>query len=302
MIKKVGMIGRGAVGTLFGSLIQKEIGNEDFCFIIGENRIHDYETKPFYINDELCTFRYVTPKLAEKLDLLFISTKFPVLKDTIEIVKPFIKDDTIIVSLLNGISSEEVVEKTLQKGIVIHSIAQMMDALKDSKGVTYTKTGEIVIGVNTTSKENTLREVNAFLDKVHIPHHIAKDIVHEQWSKLMLNCGLNQICAVYDVPYEGCQEQGKYRTLFIEVMKEVAMVAKLEGIIISEKEIEDWLVAVDHLSKDSMPSMRQDTLAKRYTEVDLFSKTMMDLAQKYQVEVPLNTELYHKIKEIENKY
>ena len=33
-----------------------------------------------------------------------------------------------------------------------------------------------------------------------------EDILYRQWSKLMLNVGLNQVCAVYNVPYRGVQQ------------------------------------------------------------------------------------------------
>lgn len=301
-IKKVGMIGRGAVGTLFANLIQKEIGNENFFFIVGEDRIRNYEENPFYLNGKLCDFCYRTPCHAKPLDLLIISTKYPVLMQTLETIRPFVSEDTIILCLLNGISSEKIVEETLQKGIVIHSIAQMMDAQKDKTGVTYTKVGEIVIGTNKEEKQVALKEVSQFLEKVKIPYHIANDIIYEQWSKLMLNCGINQICAVYDVTYEGCQKEGKYHNLFIEVMREVAKVAAYQGVELTENDIQNWEKAVDGLSKDSMPSMRQDTRAKRYSEVDLFSKTIIDLAHKHHINVPLNEDLYHKIKLLESKY
>ena len=48
--------------------------------------------------------------------------------------------------------------------------------------------------------------------------------------------------------------------------------------------------------------MRQDMLAHRYSEVDLFSKTMIDLAKIHHMDVPINTMLYEKIKAKENKF
>lgn len=302
-IQQVGMIGRGAVGTLFGHLMQETIGKENFHFIVGEDRYPTYTKTPFYLNDKKCDFLYVCP--SEKvipLDLLFIVVKGPLLKESLEIVKPYIKEDTVILTLLNGIVSEQIVEDTLGKGVVIHSIAQMMDAVKEGNHVHYTKTGEIVLGCIDEKKHKAMLTVQSFLDGVGIPNHIAKDIINEQWSKLMLNCGINQICAVYDVPYGACQKPGELRDMLIQTMEEVKMIATLEKVKLAENEIETWLARLDQLSADSMPSMRQDRLAKRISEVDFFSKTIMDLAKKHNVAVPINTYLYEKIKEIESQY
>ncbi len=51
-----------------------------------------------------------------------------------------------------------------------------------------------------------------------------------------------------------------------------------------------------------MPSMRQDVLAKRFSEVDLFSKTIIELSKKHHIPVPINTDLYNKIKALEARY
>lgn len=301
-IAKIGLIGRGAVGGMYASMIQKVKG-DNFYVLVDDTRKAKYESTPFYCNNEECHFNYVSDvKESGKLDLIFIVCKYPTLQSALITIAPFVKEDTIIVSLLNGVISENIVEETLKKGIVIHSIAQLMDAVMSDFKVSFTTTGEIVLGVVDKKRNEAMLWVAAFLEEVGIAYVIKEDIIHAQWSKLMLNCGLNQVCMVYDVPYKECQKNGLYRTLFEDVMKEVQTIAKLEGIIICDNEIEAWKKAVDKLHPQAMPSMRQDFLAKRYSEVDLFSKTMMDLAKKHNVEVPLNTMLYEKVIEIEKTY
>ena len=300
MIQKVGMIGRGAIGVLFADLIQEKIGKENFAFICDEKRAENYRNNPVFCNGRKMDFQYVSCKEAfGPVDLLIIAVKGPVLEQSLESVRDFVEKDTVILSLLNGISSERIVEQELGQGIVLHSIAQLMDAVKLGNQVTYTKTGEIVIGTDDHKKKEALEETERFFRRIHFPHHKAEDVIHEQWSKLMLNCGINQVCAVYDVPYDGCQKPGKLRELFVDTMKEVQQIAKLEGIFLTDEEIHQWVDAVDRLSPQAMPSMRQDMLAGRKTEVELFSGTIMKLGKKHGVPVPVNEALYRKIVEKE---
>lgn len=299
-IKNVAMIGRGAVGTIFGKVIQKSLGNEHFHFIVGNDRYEEYKNNKFYCNREECDFHYVNKASdCEPIDLIMISVKYLYLQETMDIIKPFINENTIILSLLNGVVSEDIVEQQIDKGIVIHSIAQKMDAVKEGNKVLYSQLGEVIIGTNDETRLPALKSVETFFTNVHLPYRVANDIIHEQWSKLMLNCGINQICAVYDVPYLECQTGGKYRTMFFDVMKEVLNVAKFQNIFLSEAEMELWGAAVDALSSNSMPSMRQDMLAQRRSEVALFSQTIIQLAKQNNVEVPLNSYLYQKIIEKE---
>ena len=287
-IERVGIIGRGAVGVLYGNLLNEKLGKERVCFIADEKRAGQYRDNPVFCNGRICDFTYASDgKSYGPVDLLLIAVKYPVLMESLESVRDFVGEHTIILSLLNGVTSEGITEKALGRGVVLHSIAQLMDSVKAGNQVEYTKTGEIVIGTNDERKEPQLREVEAFFRENGIPHHVAEDIIYEQWSKLMLNCGINQICAVYDIPYRGCQSGQPYRKEFRDTMEEVRRIAVLEGIPLKEADIERWLAAIDGLDADSMPSMRQDMLAKRRTEVDLFSKTIMELAKKHRTEAPL---------------
>lgn len=302
-IKTVGIIGRGAVGVLYGTLLQEQLGKNQVCFIADENRTKHYREHPIHCNGQECDFHYVSsPDEFGIVDLLVIVVKYPFLGDALQSVRGFVGEHTIILSLLNGITSEGIVEETLGTGTVIHSIAQLMDAMKEGNQVSYTKAGEIVIGTNDEKKRPELDAVEELFRANAIPHHVAKDIIHEQWSKLVLNCGLNQVCAVYDVPYRDCQTPGDIRTLFIDTMEETRKIALLEGIDMKAEEIDQWLEKISGLSPDSMPSMRQDMLAGNKTEVDLFSKTIMELAQKHGVELTWNPMLYEKIKEKERNF
>ena len=56
------------------------------------------------------------------------------------------------------------------------------------------------------------------------------------------------------------------------------------------------------LNPDGMPSMRQDTLARRPTEVELFAGAMRRLGEKHSVPTPVNDMLYRRIAELEAAY
>ena len=51
-----------------------------------------------------------------------------------------------------------------------------------------------------------------------------------------------------------------------------------------------------------MPSMRQDGLAKRKSELELFSGTILKLGKKHNIPTPVNQRIYEKILEIESLY
>lgn len=56
------------------------------------------------------------------------------------------------------------------------------------------------------------------------------------------------------------------------------------------------------LNPDGYPSMRQDAVAKRYSEVELFAGTVLKLAVKHGIDTPANKRYYEDIKKVESDY
>ena len=88
----------------------------------------------------------------------------------------------------------------------------------------------------------------------------------------------------------------------IAAMREVKAVANAEGIGITEGTIEEYIDILRTLRPDSVPSMRQDSMQKRKTEVDMFAGTVIELAEKHGIPVPANEFLFYRAKQIEAAY
>ena len=56
-------------------------------------------------------------------------------------------------------------------------------------------------------------------DRTGLAYKVPDDILREQWNKLMLNTGVNQVTAVYGAPYSLIQKEGEARTMMIEAMR-----------------------------------------------------------------------------------
>ena len=100
-IKTSALIGLGALGILFG---RKMPGVQ---VIADEDRIARYSAEPVVCNGEVCSFRYVTPAEGKPVDLLLVAVKATVLEQAIQDIAKFVGPDTVILSVLNGITSEE---------------------------------------------------------------------------------------------------------------------------------------------------------------------------------------------------
>ncbi len=146
-IKTVSIIGLGALGILFGHQLSKKMPKSDLRIIADQDRITRYENEKIYCNGESCHFNYVTPEaVCEPADLLIFAVKFDGLENAVQAVKNHIGENTIILSALNGITSEAVIGQTYGMDKVLYCVAQGMDAVKVGNELTYTHRGMLCFG------------------------------------------------------------------------------------------------------------------------------------------------------------
>lgn len=298
----IAIIGAGALGVMFGQRMMQTLGPQRVFFVADAQRAARYAAQSFTCNGAACAFRCVTPPQAQPVSLAIFAVKSTGLTAAIETMRPFIGPQTLVLSLLNGISSEEALAAAYGPEHVLYCVAQGMDAVKDGPDVTYRNMGKILIGSGTGSRTPAVDAAAALLLEAGAPCEVHDDILYRQWSKLMLNVGVNQVCAVYNVPYGGVQCPGEPRDTMLAAMREAQAVAAREGVTLTDVDINAWMKMTDALNSEGMPSMRQDTLARRRTEVELFSGTMCRLGQKHGVPTPINDMLYRRVAEIEAAY
>ncbi len=304
MIKNVGVIGAGAVGGLYTRLLTDSIGKDNVYIIADEKRTKRYIENGIKINGEIYDFNYVADTTKGiTLDLIIFATKFTQLRTAINSAVNFVGENTILISAINGIISEDVLAEKFGYDNIVYAVAMGMDSTKFGNEINYTQTGVLAIGDRYDNKNSeNLKAVKEFFERTGFPFDLPESIQKRMWGKFMMNVGLNQVCAVYDLPYGGVQCDGEAREKMIAAMKEVQTLSKYEGVNLTDEDFRYWLDFNDSLTPASMPSMRQDVISKRKTEVELFAGAVVEKGKKYNIPTPVNDELLEEIIKIENGY
>lgn len=303
-IKKVSVIGLGALGILYVEHLSEKMDFEDLRIIADQNRIDRYTKDGIYCNSKKCNFNYVTPEtVVEPADLLIFAVKYTHLSEAIKATKHHIGENTIILSVLNGIESEKDIAAVYGEEHNLYCVAQGMTASKSGNKMNYKYKGLICFGeLNEEHNTEKVERLKTFFDKIDMPYEINNQMAVKLWSKLMVNVGINQTIAYFKTTNRAVQKEGKERTMMINAMKEVLTIACKENVALTEEEIDYWLNIIDTLNPNGMPSMAQDVKEKRYSEVELFSGTIVRLGKKHNISVPVNNEFYRYFTELESEY
>ena len=292
-IRTSALIGLGALGILFG---RKMPGVQ---VIAGPERAARYAAEPVLCNGQPCQFTYCAPADGQPVDLILVTVKATGLDDAIRDMAAFVGPDTVILSLLNGITSEERIE-AVYPGHTLWSVAIGMDANRKGRQLVFKCPGKIQFGEKDGTLPPRVAAAAQYLEACGIEGEPCTDILYKQWHKLMINVGLNQASAAFGMTYGGLAQDGPERTRMLEAMEEVIRLANAEGVPLPPDDHTRWLAAaVPTFKPDNKPSMGQDVDAHRLTEVEEFAGTVRRLSAKHGLPTPANDFFYQKIRAIE---
>lgn len=302
-IQTVHIIGMGALGMLYADIIGTNIGAEHVAFILDDERYERHMEKTYHVNHVEKSFQKIRAAEAVPCDLLIVAVKSTGLEAALDTMQNSIGENTMIISVMNGITSEEIIGARYGMHRIIHTVALGMDAMHFGDDLVYTKVGQLCIGVDDTAKTAMLEQFTAFLNRAGIQYTIDRDIKHRLWSKFMINVGINQTCMVYGTGYGGALEPASEANMvFISAMREVILLANAEGVMLTEQDMLDFIALMQTFDPKATPSMGQDRINGRKSEVELFAGTVIRLAQKHDLPVPVNAYLYRRVAEIEAAY
>ena len=301
-IKTVAIVGMGALGMLYGEQLQKVLPAGAVRFVMDEERFKRHKNDKYEVNGVEQSFTLQSVAQAEPVDLVIVATKFSGLNEALEEMQGLVGPQTIIFSVLNGIRSEEYIKERYGDDNLLYCVALGMDAVREGTSLTYQHKGILKLGMLAKKQRPALAAVMALLEKAGIQYVIEEDILHALWAKLLLNVGINQTCMVYETNYGGAFTNEEARQDMFAAMHEVITVAQREGIKLTEADFEGCVKVLRGLSPEGLPSMRQDAMAKRKSEVELFAGTIIRLGAKHNVPTPVNQRYYDIIKAMEAKY
>lgn len=175
-----------------------------------------------------------------------------------------------IISLQNGVENEELLCKYLDKKYIIGGLTRKIGAhIINSGHISATGNAETILGVLESTKENEafLKNLVEVFNKAKIPTAISQDIEKELWKKLVINNGVNAICALLRQKTGVIMHHEKLSNIVYNLMKETAKAALNKNIKITKQEVEQMYELIKNF--DSIkPSMLVDVENNREIELD----------------------------------
>jgi len=291
MFKEIMVMGAGAIGCLFGGLIAKSgykvilIGKEWQVKMIMDNGLHIHNSDDFYVYPEAYT-------IPIESDLILMTVKA---YDTEKSTKSLsIGEDSVVLSLQNGIRNEEIIARIIGNNHVIGGVTSQGALLMGAGEVKHTGYGKTIIGEMDGIVTNRIKEIKTVFDNSRIDTVITSDIKKELWNKLIINVGINAIGAVTGLENGYIYKIKNLSEISKKAVKEAINAAKKVNICVDVDE--DDVLMIAKQTEKNRSSMLQDLDKGKKTEIDEINGEILQICREYMLYCDVNETLYNLIK------
>ncbi len=299
-IKTVAIVGAGAMGAAYAAMFS-DAGSFSPFFLAEGERYLKLKQEPLMVNGKSYAIPVVQPEeVKEPVDLVLVSLKHHHLPQALHLIKAVTSGETTILSVMNGLESEQIIGSVCGMDKMVYAIAVGIDAVREGNHFSYARPGRIIFGEGPEKDEyGRVARLREALQRAAIPHEVPPDIMFTMWWKFMINVGVNQASAVLRAPYGVFQSSPDARALMQLLMQEVVTLAGKVSVNLTRQDLDEWFAVLATLAPEGKTSMLQDIEAQRKTEVEIFAGKVVALGSQYGVATPVNQTILHIIKVME---
>ena len=306
-LKRTCVVGAGSIGSLFAGHLGSVA--ESTVLVRRQEHADCLNTNGLRVSGKSSL---QTPVLASTdpaalgdADLVIIATKTTAVEASAQRLQGHFPNAAIM-TVQNGLGCEEVVAR-YGDWPIISSVTFMSGKRHSDSHVEYELDTSTWLGpwVEGRASYPLARSIEDLINRSGLKAEAFPDLRPAQWSKLIFNAVVNSVAALSDLPhveaYSRQKELHDLGHLVHAAMDEGKRVAAARGVELHE---DPWLMNVEATSHGQtgnedyahVPSMLEDIRARRLTEIDWITGSIVREAASAGVPAPINETLYRLVK------
>jgi 2-dehydropantoate 2-reductase len=205
-----------------------------------------------------------------------------------------------VMTVQNGLGAEEIVAAH-GAWPLLSAVTFMSGTRHDDTHVEYVLDTATWIGPYRGASAADSESVAELIRSAGLKAEAFADLRPAQWSKLIFNATVNAVAALTGLPHDFHFAEGMLGGLVHDLVDEGKAVAAAAGVALRE---DPWEMNVHATRRGHAhyPSMLEDVNAKRPTEIELITGSLVREADRHGVPVPLQTALYRLVRAKEASY
>ena len=209
--------------------------------------------------------------------------------------------DAAVCSVQNGIGNEEVIAEhvpRVMRGVTLPAARVAAPGVIHMDGAGTTWIGPFE---PRPAPMDEVERLGSLLNASGMETRAVPDARGAQWTKLLFNCATNPLCALTGLTHGELCELPATRRVVGELLGEGRAVADALGIAF-EDDPEELVDTLGRANYDHKPSMLQDVLARRSTEIGTLNEALVGQARECGVPAPVNAAVAGLIRGVERSW
>lgn len=236
---KILIVGAGAIGSLFGAFLSQE----NNVILLGRSpHINAIEQKGLRISGKTtmhCQIPAVdsVKKISVIPDIILLTVKSYDTDRAMRQVRHLIHDDTVVVSLQNGLDNIEKIERIIEKQQILAGVTTHGVIFSKPGEIIHTGKGHILLGELTRTHSQRLDSIVHLFNATGIETKASDDIIRELWVKAIINSSINPITAFFQCKNGYLLQNAILEKIVERVCEESTNIASKAGIAVNSTEM-----------------------------------------------------------------
>jgi len=289
------ILGSGAVGGFFGA--QLALAGEDVVFVARGETLAALQRDGIRV-ESASRAMHVRPlhvvgdaRAAGACDLVLVGVKSHDTMSVVEMLRPVVLPQTIVLSLQNGIENEAQLARGLSLPPLLEAVTHIGAEMIAPGVVGHASEGRIIFGETGGARTPRVEALVGLFTRAGVDHRVSRNIAVMMWDKLAWNAPFNSLSALTGLTVGALLADPGHRATLRAAMLEVMAVANAGGVALDATRVDDIL---EHSGRTLAPlrtSMLQDAQRGRALERDALTGAVLRAAARSGVEVPVTRQL-----------
>ncbi len=303
------VIGVGGVGGYFGGKLAHTFpANSDssvnIFFVARGRHLEAMKRNGLHLKSPefgsmTCRPTLATERISElpPIDIFMICVKGYDLMDVAASIKDHIRENTIILPLLNGADIQERLRSKIKTGIILPACVYISAHIEEPGLVVYIgKTGKIIFGRDPDHPDHIPDELFRVFEKSSIDYEWKDDAIPAIWEKYLFIASFGLISARYNRTLGEILEEPLPKEEVIGIMNEIHSIASKKDIRLPDGIVDLTLRKAAMFPRDTQTSLQRDIHQKKgKSELELFGGTIIDLGKELGIPTPTTKKIYREL-------
>jgi 2-dehydropantoate 2-reductase len=303
---KIGIVGSGAMGSVYGALLA-DAGNQLWMFDQWQAHVDAMRTYGLRCEgasgDRTVEVHATTEAVdAGPCELVIVATKVMDIEPAVTAARPMIGPDTLVLAIQNGLGNVDRLQHVLGPENLLFGIAGGFGAeLRGPGHVHHNGMEAINLAELQGGLSPRLERIADVWRQAGFTVNACADLWPVVWSKLVANVAFSAVCAVTGMRVGQVRDNEWAWGIARACVEEAVAVAAAKNIKLAYDDPVRWVSDFAGKIPNARPSMYQDLLAGRRSEIDSIQGGVVVEGEKVGVPTPTCALMVRLVKALEAK-